>query len=84
VFGTLATSEIGAIAGRTPAAETLARHMQEAWLAFARSGRPRAAGLPEWSPYAPPRRATLIFSDQPRLVDAPQEPERAAWDAFLQ
>jgi para-nitrobenzyl esterase len=84
VFGTLATSEIGAIAGRTPAAETLAGHMQEAWLAFARSGRPRAAGLPEWPTYAPPRRATLIFSDQPRLVDAPQEPERAVWDAFLQ
>jgi para-nitrobenzyl esterase len=84
VFGTLATSEIGAIAGRTPAAEALAGHMQDAWLAFVRSGRPRASGLPEWPAYAPPRRATMILSDQPRLVDAPQEPERAVWDAFLQ
>jgi para-nitrobenzyl esterase len=83
VFGTLATSEIGAIAGRGPAAEALAGHMQDAWLAFARSGRPHAAGLPEWPAYAPPRRATMIFSDQPRLVDAPQEPERAVWDALL-
>ena len=46
-------------------------------------GRPRAAGLPEWPAYAPPRRATMVLADPPRLVDAPQEPERAVWDAFL-
>jgi para-nitrobenzyl esterase len=57
--------------------------MQDAWLAFARSGRPRADGLPEWPAYAPPRRATMILSDQPQLVNAPQEPERAVWDALL-
>jgi para-nitrobenzyl esterase len=83
VFGTLATSEIGAIAGRTPAAQALSESMQEAWLAFARSGRPRAGGLPDWPAYAPPRRATMILADPPRLVDAPQEPERAVWDALL-
>jgi para-nitrobenzyl esterase len=83
VFGTLATSEIGAIAGRTPAAHALSAQMQDAWLAFARGGRPRAAGLPEWPAYAPPRRATMIFADPPRVVDAPQEPERAVWDAVL-
>jgi len=82
VFGTLAASEIGAVAGRTPAAETLAAHMQDAWLAFARSGRPHAAGLPEWPAYAPTRRATMILSDRPRVVDAPQEAERVVWDAF--
>ncbi len=82
VFGTLATSEIGAIAGRTPAAHALSAQMQDAWLAFARSGRPRASGLPEWPAYASPRRATMILSDRPRVVDAPQEPERAVWDAF--
>jgi para-nitrobenzyl esterase len=83
VFGTLATSELGAIAGRTPAAEALAGHMQDAWLAFARSGRPAAAGLPEWPAYALPRRAAMIFSDRPRAADAPQEAERAVWDAVL-
>jgi len=82
--GTLATSEIGAIAGRTPAAEALSGHMQDAWLAFARSGRPRATGLPEWPTYAAPRRATLILSDRPRVVDAPQEAERAVWDSLLE
>jgi para-nitrobenzyl esterase len=83
VFGTLATSEIGAIAGRTPAAHALSGQMQDAWLTFARNGRPQAAGLPEWPAYAPPRRATMVLADPPGLVDAPQEPERAVWDAFL-
>ena len=83
VFGTLATSEIGAIAGRTPAAQTLSGRMQDAWLTFARGGRPRAAGLPEWPAYAAPRRATMILADRPAVVDAPQEPERAVWDALL-
>ncbi len=83
VFGTLATSEIGAIAGRTPAAQALSEHVQDAWLAVARTGRPRAAGLPEWPAYSTPRRATLILADPLRVVDAPQEPERAVWDAFL-
>jgi para-nitrobenzyl esterase len=83
VFGTLATSELGAIAGRTPAAQALSERMQDAWLAFARTGRPRAAGLPEWPAYAPPRRATMVFADPPKVVDAPQEPERAVWDEFL-
>ena len=84
VFGTLATSAIGAIAGRTPAAHVLSGHMQDAWLAFARRGRPGAAGLPEWPAYAPPRRTTMVFADRPRLTDAPQEAERTVWDAFLQ
>jgi para-nitrobenzyl esterase len=57
--------------------------MQDAWLAFARTGRPRAAGLPEWPAYAPPRRATMVFADEPQVVDAPQEVERAVWDEVL-
>jgi para-nitrobenzyl esterase len=83
VFGTLATSEIGAVAGRTPAANVLSGQMQDAWIVFARSGRPGAAGLPEWPAYAPPRRATMVLAAPPGLVDAPQEPERAVWDALL-
>jgi para-nitrobenzyl esterase len=57
--------------------------MQDAWIAFVRGGPPRAAGLPEWPPYAAPRRATMVLADPPGLVDAPGEPERAVWDAFL-
>ena len=83
VFGTLDSSELGAIAGRTPAARALSESMQEAWLAFARTGRPRSAGLPEWPPYAPPRRATLELAERSRVLDAPQEAERRWFDPFI-
>jgi para-nitrobenzyl esterase len=83
VFGTLDVSPIGAIAGCTPAAWALSEWIQDAWLAFARTGRPRSAGLPEWTAYAPPRRATMLLSERPALLDAPQEAERAFWDAFI-
>ncbi len=83
VFGTLEQSEIGRLAGRTPAAQALSERMQGAWLAFARTGSPRSESLPEWQPYAPPRRATMLLGEHPQLVDAPQEPERAFWEAFV-
>jgi para-nitrobenzyl esterase len=83
VFGTLETSEIGAIAGRTPAAHALSAGLQEAWLNFARTGRPSSARLPHWAPYAPPRRLTLEIGEQSALFEAPRETERALWDAVF-
>lgn len=81
VFGTLEGTEIGDIvSGRTPAGRALSESMQDAWLGFARSGRPASARLPEWPRYDPPRRATLEFAAEPRILEAPQEPERALWD----
>ena len=82
VFGTLDSAEVGAIAGRTPAARALSESVQDAWLSFARSGRPRSASLPEWVAYAPPRRATLELAARPKIVEAPREAERAAMGAL--
>jgi para-nitrobenzyl esterase len=82
VFGTLDSAEVGAIAGRTPAARALAESVQDAWLSFARSGRPRSASLPEWVAYAPPSRATLELGARPKIVEAPREAERAAMGAL--
>src|SRR5262245_19172215 len=70
VFGTFDATEIGAIAGRTPAARALSESVQGAWLSFARTGRPSFAGLSEWPAYEPPRRATLELSAQPRILEA--------------
>ena len=83
VFGTLDQSELGVIAGRTPAARALSVEMQEAWLAFARTGVPRSPGLPEWPRYAAPRRATLELAERSRVVEAPREPERDWFDPFI-
>jgi para-nitrobenzyl esterase len=50
--------------------------MQAALLAFARTGDPNYPGLPRWEPYAPPRRATLVFNVESRLADDPRGAER--------
>jgi len=74
---------MGAIAGRTPAARALSERIQEAWLSFARNGRPRSAGLPEWPSYAPPRRSTLELAEHSRMLEAPREIERALYEQLM-
>ncbi len=83
VFGTFDATEVGAIAGRTPAARALSESVQDAWTSFARTGRPRFAALPEWPAYGAPRRATLELGAHPRILEAPRETERGAIDAFV-
>ena len=83
VFGTLDSSELGTAAGRTPAAHALCGQIQDAWLSFARTGRPASATLPAWAPYAAPKRTTLELGERSALAAAPREPERALWDAAL-
>lgn len=61
-------------------AVTLASRMSDTWVAFARDGRPRAAGLPDWLPYELSRRATMIFDRQPRVVDDPRGRERRLFE----
>jgi para-nitrobenzyl esterase len=51
--------------------------MSETWLAFARTGDPNNAKLPEWPKYEAGRRATMILDLEPRVVDDPRGSERA-------
>jgi para-nitrobenzyl esterase len=51
--------------------QSLAEQMSEAWLAFARTGKPGAPGLPDWPAYEPARRATMVFNHQSRVVEDP-------------
>ena len=70
---------LGALVGDTPAARALSERMQDAWIAFARTGNPATEHLPAWAPYEPERRTTMIFGEEVAAVDAPYEPERAFW-----
>ncbi|HJQ00128.1 MAG TPA: carboxylesterase family protein [Jatrophihabitans sp.] len=56
------------IAARDPASETLSATMSEAWASFIRSGRPGAAGLPEWPDYGKPGNPFLAISSDPQLL----------------
>ena len=66
--------------GQGPAADQLARGMQEAWTRFARSGDPSSDALGDWPAYEPESRATMILGEKSRLEQRPYEEERRAWD----
>ena len=62
---------------------TLARRMHQAWVAFGRTGRPAAEGLPEWPRYTAEKRATMLFDFQPGVVDDPDGADREVWAGVL-
>ena len=71
VFGTNQMPGMAAFAGTGPTAEKLATHMQDAWLAFAKSGDPSNESTGEWRRYDEANRATMIFGATTKLEDAP-------------
>ena len=85
VFGTIAKTEgsadrIMAVSGE--GAEKLSDVMMNAWVSFARTGRPGLPALP-WAPYDTEKRATMVFDETSELADAPFEIERAVWDGII-
>ena len=81
VFGCVRDGAIPKFVGDGPAVGALSERMQDAWLAFARSGRPGHPALGDWPSYAANRRATMILGESCGVEDAPMEAERALWDA---
>ncbi|HEX6030556.1 MAG TPA: carboxylesterase family protein [Tepidiformaceae bacterium] len=80
VFGTLADPGFGAVAGGdTPVTRGISDAMQDAWIAFARTGNPAAETLPAWPRYETGARATMLFNAELRVADAPEEATRALW-----
>ena len=84
VWNTLDTEIARRFTGNSPTRQALADRMHAAWAAFIRSGTPAIASLPAWPPYDLERRATMIFSDAPHVVDDPQGQVRALWEQVLQ
>jgi para-nitrobenzyl esterase len=68
------------LTGAGEQAELVSRHVIAAWSSFMR-GEPRAPDGTPWPRYDAARRATLLVDVEPKVADAPQELERAAWDA---
>lgn len=65
--------------GNTAEAHALAAKMSAAWVAFARTGSPHVAMLPEWPPYGEHARATMLFDAAPKVVADPYREERLCW-----
>ena len=82
VFGTYGLEAMKTFAGEGPAVEALSARVQDAWLAFARTGNPSHEGLPAWPPYESTKRSTMVLGPECRVEDAPREAERAFWDGI--
>jgi para-nitrobenzyl esterase len=68
--------------GESPELVPLAEKMSEAWLAFARDGKPGYRGLPSWPAYEPERRATMLFDTTCRVENDPGGEIRRAWQGI--
>ncbi len=83
VFGTLDKPGMADFSGSGAEAERLSANLMDAWLAFARTGSPAAAGLPAWAPYDREHRATMLLGRPCTQARDPQGAERKAWDGLL-
>jgi para-nitrobenzyl esterase len=66
--------------GTGPDADKLSAAMQDAWLAFAKTGNPSTKTAGEWPVYGD-KRNTMIFGKDTHVEAAPYEQERAIWDS---
>ena len=80
VFGTVENEVIGRFSGSGLRALELSEAMQQAWLAFARTGDPSCDALGEWPAYDLLRRPTMVLGPGRGVEDDPRGPERLAWD----
>ena len=80
VFHTVDDPRMAMFLGEGPTPSDLADQIQDAWIAFARTGDPNTPSLPEWPSYDQERRATMELAEPCRVVDDPVAAERRLWD----
>jgi para-nitrobenzyl esterase len=67
----------------TPPPLDFARSVQDAWIAFARTGVPAAKGLPEWPAYDMQKRSTMILDLKSTVVSDPKKADRELFRGIL-
>jgi para-nitrobenzyl esterase len=78
VFDNLDRGGADLFTGAGPERAGIASAMHGAWIAFARSGNPNHAGLPDWPQYKAPDRPTMRFDTQPEVLRNRGEADRQA------
>ncbi len=68
-----------AFCGSGPLVDQLASQIQDAWIAFARTGNPSTESLGEWPQYGQDRK-TMMLGKESRVEEAPFDEEREIWD----
>lgn len=83
LFGThQATPELSRLAGGAEA-DAFSNLIQDAWIAFAKTGNPATAATGDWPMFTADRRATMCLNHEARLQDDPWGEERAAMQDAL-
>jgi len=88
-LGSCHTLEIGFVfgnyderfCGAGPDADALSQKMQDAWIAFARTGNPNCESLGAWESYGN-QRNVMVLDKECRLETAPYEEERSVWNSI--
>ena len=85
VFGLLGEEGAALFAGGGPEAERLSEVVMDSWIAFARNGNPRHAGLPggRWERYDEEGRRTMVLDRECALELDPASAERRVWEGLL-
>jgi para-nitrobenzyl esterase len=66
----------GSLAGTSADAQKVADQLSETFIAFAKTGNPNNRMIPDWQPYQPPRRQTMLINIESQLADDPRGQER--------
>jgi para-nitrobenzyl esterase len=82
VFGTNNLKGLASFSGSGPDAERLATEIQDAWLAFARTGDPSCESVGDWPTYTEATRSTMLLGQKTGREDAPLDAERRACEAI--
>jgi para-nitrobenzyl esterase len=67
------------LTGSGPDSRRMADQMAAGWVAFAKTGNPNHAGIPDWPAYTPDKRQTMIFNQTSRVENDPWSELRAVW-----
>ncbi len=80
IWGTYEAENMQRFCGdASPELESLSETMMQTYLAFARTGNPNNARLPEWPVYEAADRAVMTLNQDCEVVRAPADEERAFW-----
>ena len=80
IFGDPGASRVSALTrmGDSSLMDDMTELMQSQWASFIHTGKPNE----DWPVYASPQRNTMIFDSEPRVVEAPFERRRQAWENY--
>ncbi len=82
VFNCLNLPEVIEDTGPNPP-QALADAVQDAWIAFARTGMPDHEKIPPWPKYEPENRATMIINETWEVSNDPYGKDRLVWENLI-